>query len=37
MAEEDKGAGSDKTKRPEEALPGRPQPVTPPATQAFSD
>ena len=31
MAEEDKGAGSDKTKRPEEALPGRPQPVTPPA------
>ena len=31
MAEEDKGAGSDKTRRPEEALPGRPQPVTPPA------
>jgi hypothetical protein len=31
MAEEDKGAGSDKRGRPEEALPGRPQPVTPPA------
>jgi hypothetical protein len=31
MAEEDKGADGDKSKRPEEALPGRPQPVTPPA------
>jgi Putative peptidoglycan binding domain len=31
MAEEDKGAGSDKNRRPEEAPVSRPQPVTPPA------
>jgi hypothetical protein len=31
MAEADKGAGSDKNRRPEEAPVSRPQPVTPPA------